>query len=99
MLPLAKVKQGHHGCFFVLRRIALQDFGNKLLIDGIEFEWDIRVVLLRIAMLQRLSLKRMQLFGALGALETLPLEALRLLLEMLWLVFGIVVTVRNEVTV
>ena len=36
MLPLAKVEEGHHGCLFILGRVAFQDFLNEFLVDFVE---------------------------------------------------------------
>lgn len=44
MLTLAEVEQGHDGGFLVLRRVSLEDLGYESLILRIEFEWDVRVV-------------------------------------------------------
>ena len=44
VLALAEVEQGHHGGFFVLRRVAFEDFGDEFLVDGVEGEGDGGVV-------------------------------------------------------
>ena len=52
MLSLAKIKQGHYSCLFVLRWISLQDFGDELLIDAVEFERDVGIVVGGVAVLR-----------------------------------------------
>ena len=52
MLPLAKIKKGHHGCLFVLRRISFQYFSDKFVVDFIEFEGYRGIVGWRIAVLK-----------------------------------------------
>ena len=51
MLSLAKVEQGHYSCFLILRRISLQNLGNELLIDIVEFEGDVGIVVGGVAVL------------------------------------------------
>lgn len=58
MLSLPEVQQGHYGRFLVLAGIARDDFFDELLVDIIEFEWDVRVVEVGIAMLQEVSIAR-----------------------------------------
>lgn len=55
VLALAKVENRHHGGFLVLRRVALEDFGDELLVDGIELKGDFRVILWCISVLGKLS--------------------------------------------
>lgn len=52
VLPLAQVEKRHHGRFLVLRGVALEDFGDEFLVDGIELEGDFRVVLWGISVLK-----------------------------------------------
>ena len=51
MLPLTEIEQWHHGGFFVLRRVALEDLGDEVLVDGVEFEGDLGVVVGGVAVL------------------------------------------------
>ena len=52
VLALAKVEQRHHGRLLVLRRVALEDLGDELLVDGVELERDGRVVVGGVAVLE-----------------------------------------------
>lgn len=40
MLALAEIEEGHHGGFFVLGWVALEDLGDEPLVDFIELEGD-----------------------------------------------------------
>lgn len=51
VLALAQVEKRHHGGFLVLRRVALEDFGDELLVDGIELKGNFRVILWCISVL------------------------------------------------
>ena len=57
MLALAEVEEGHHGCFFVLRGVAFEDFGDELLVDGVELEGDGGVVFGAVAVLETGSVR------------------------------------------
>lgn len=54
MLPLPEIQQWHYRRLLILRRIALQDLVNELLVLRIELERDARVVLRRVAVLHSL---------------------------------------------
>ena len=43
-LALAEIEERHHGCFFVLGRVPLQDLGDEFLVDGVEGEGVLGVV-------------------------------------------------------
>jgi hypothetical protein len=51
-LSLAEIKKGHNGGLLVLRRIALHDFLNSLLVGIIECKRDARIVLSCVAVLK-----------------------------------------------
>lgn len=51
MLALAQIEQRHHGRFFVLRGVAFEDLGDELLVYGVEFEGNRRVIGGSVAML------------------------------------------------
>ena len=53
VLPLTEVEKRHHGCFFVLRRVAGEDLFDKGFILGVEFEGDGWVVVGCVAVLLR----------------------------------------------
>ena len=55
MLALAEVEERHDCCFLVLRGVAFQDFGDQLLIDGVEFEGYGGVVFWAVAVLETVS--------------------------------------------
>lgn len=55
MLALAEIEKRHHGGFLVLRGIALEDFGHELLVDGIEFKRNLRVIVRGISVLEKNS--------------------------------------------
>lgn len=50
-LTLAEVEEGHHGRFFILRRIAFEDLGDECFILCSELERDRGVVFGRVAVL------------------------------------------------
>lgn len=52
VLALAEVEEGHHGCFFVLGGVAFEDFGDELLVGGVEVEGDGGVVFGAVAVLE-----------------------------------------------
>jgi hypothetical protein len=51
MLSLSEIQKGHHGCLFVLGRIAFQDLIDELVGLLCELEGDAGVVLRGISML------------------------------------------------
>lgn len=55
VLALAKVEKRHHGGFLILWGVALEDFGDELLTDGIEFKGNLRVIVWGISMLRKTS--------------------------------------------
>ena len=56
MLSLSQVKQGHDRRLLVLARVPADHLLNELLIDGIEFEGDARVIVDGVAVLYALSI-------------------------------------------
>ena len=58
VLALAEVEERHDGCFFVLRGVAFEDFGDELLVDGVEFEGYGGVVFGAVAVLEIWSVYR-----------------------------------------
>lgn len=58
MLALSEIEDGHDGGLLVLRRVALEDLGDELLILGVELERDVGVVVRRVAVLQASSVSR-----------------------------------------
>ena len=52
VLALAQVEKRHHGRFLVLRRVALEDLGDELLVGGVELKGDLRVVLRAVSVLK-----------------------------------------------
>ena len=44
MLALTEIEKGHYGCLLVLWWVSFEDFGDKPLVNGIEFERYGRVV-------------------------------------------------------
>ena len=55
MLSLAEIEEGHHSCLLVLRWVPLEDLGDELLVDGIEFERNLRIVIGCITVLASIS--------------------------------------------
>ncbi len=52
MLSLPQIQKGHHGCLFVLGRIAFQDLIDELVVLLCELEGDASIVLRGISMLE-----------------------------------------------
>jgi len=52
MLPLPQVQKGHHGCLFVLGRIAFQDLIYELVVLLRELEGNTSIVLGSVSMLE-----------------------------------------------
>ena len=55
MLALAEIEKRHHGGFLVLWGVALEDFGDELLVDGIELKGNLQVILRGISVLRKTS--------------------------------------------
>ena len=51
VLSLTEVEEGHDGRLFVLWGVSGEDFLHELLVHGVEFEWNVEVVLRRVAVL------------------------------------------------
>ena len=58
MLALAEVQEGHDGCFLVLGRVAFEDFGDDLLIGVVEGKGEAGVVVVGVAVLEKVLLVR-----------------------------------------
>lgn len=53
MLSLPKIEEWHHGGFLVLWRVAFEDFIDKLLACGGEFEGNLWIIIRRISVLRQ----------------------------------------------
>ena len=60
VLALAEVEEGHDGCFLVLGWVAFEDFGDDLLVGGVEGEGEAGVVVSGVAVLEKRMLVRFE---------------------------------------
>ena len=69
MLALAEVEEWHDGCFLVLGWVAFEDFGDDLLVGGVEGEGEAGVVVFGVAVLEKRMLVRFEAVEAHGTYD------------------------------